>query len=494
MSANHSNRLWAQSPLEEIVVHTLGGDWGKDVENVIANYELARVVRGTDFKTWSEEKGAGAAKRKIKKTSIEKRRLAAGDLVVEISGGGPTQPVGRTVLIDEAALADCSLPLICSNFFRQVRLNKEVEARFVNFFLQYSHQQGAFNDLQTETTNLRNLNFNRFLAETIIPLPPLDEQRRIVAKLEELFKRADACRKRLDQIPRLLKQFRQSVLNSAISGRLTADWREQNPEIEPAKIILKAIAPGAALLLAGGLPSTWVRCKLSDLSELITKGASPKWQGVSYSDEGVLFVTSENVGWGEMLLSEKKYVEFQFNTIQKRSILKRGDLLTNIVGASIGRSAVFESDEVANINQAVAVIRLYEPINSQYIKAVLNSPALVSHMHGEKVDVARANLSLKDVGDFPISLPPLAEQNEIACRVKALFKVADAVEDHYRKAHEQLDKLPQSILAKAFRGELVPQDPNDEPASAVLDRIREDRLTELRMISGNAPRRRSTAR
>jgi type I restriction enzyme S subunit len=106
-------------------------------------------------------------------------------------------------------------------------------------------------------------------------------------------------------------------------------------------------------------------------------------------------------------------------------------------------------------------------------------------MHGEKVDVARANLSLKDVGDFPISLPPLAEQNEIARRVKALFRLTDVVEDHHRKAQEQLDTLPQSILAKAFRGELVPQNPNDEPASDMLDRIREDRLTGLQMISGN---------
>jgi type I restriction enzyme, S subunit len=83
------------------------------------------------------------------------------------------------------------------------------------------------------------------------------------------------------------------------------------------------------------IPASWVCCNLGNLSDLITKGASPKWQGINYSTRGVLFVTSENVGSGRMLLDVKKYVEPQFNELQKRSILKFGDLLTNIVGASI---------------------------------------------------------------------------------------------------------------------------------------------------------------
>jgi len=96
-------------------------------------------------------------------------------------------------------------------------------------------------------------------------------------------------------------------------------------------------------------------------------------------------------------------------------------------------------------------------------------------MHQEKVDVARANLSLEDVSNFPIPLPPLLEQLEIVRRVEALFKVADQIEERYKKAKAYVDKLTQSILAKAFRGELMPQDPNDEPASVLLERIREER-------------------
>ena len=194
---------------------------------------------------------------------------------------------------------------------------------------------------------------------------------------------------------------------------------------------------------------------LGELCDLITKGASPKWQGVNYAREGILFVTSENVGSGKMLLDVKKYVEPRINIIQSRSILQKGDLLTNIVGASIGRSAMFDSDESANINQAVALIRLKKNIERRYVLYVLNSPLLIDHMHSEKVDVARANLSLKDVAAFPIPLPSISEQREIVRRVEELLAFADRIEARFEIACAQVQRLTPSLLAKAFRGELV---------------------------------------
>ncbi|HVS83661.1 MAG TPA: restriction endonuclease subunit S [Pyrinomonadaceae bacterium] len=330
------------------------------------------------------------------------------------------------------------------------------------------------------------------MIEIEFPLAPLNEQRRVAAKLERLLSRVDAAQARLANVPRILKRFRQSVLAAACSGRLTADWREQNPNLESAESYLRKNNVDAALLENSEIPARWVCCRLENLSELITKGASPKWQGISYSTRGVLFVTSENVGSGRLLLDTKKFVEPKFNELQKRSILRSGDLLTNIVGASIGRSAIYELQELANINQAVALIRLREFVEKQYVLNVLNSPAVIDHMHDEKVDVARANISLKDVANFPIPLPALAEQQEIVRRVEALFKTADALEARYRKAKAHVDKLTQSILAKAFRGELVPQDPNDEPASVLLDRIKKGDKEDNSRKTGRQKRRRVT--
>lgn len=315
----------------------------------------------------------------------------------------------------------------------------------------------------------------RIVDEFIVPVAPLPEQRRIVAKLEKLLGQVETCQKRLAKLSLLLKRFRQAVLAAACSGRLTTDWRKENPYIETTFALLNRLNISPDNYDIDDLPTTWTKCPLNLLADLITKGASPKWQGIEYVSEGILFVTSENVGWGEMLFNRKKYVELSINEIQPRSALKKGDLLTNIVGASIGRSAIYELNEKANVNQAVALIRLKKEIDKRYILYVLNSPSMVDHIHKQEVDVARANVSLRDVRNFMIPLPPLPEQKEIVRRVENLFALAGQIEGRLAKAQAQVNALMPSLLARAFRGELVPQDPNDEPASVLMERIKEIR-------------------
>jgi hypothetical protein len=109
-----------------------------------------------------------------------------------------------------------------------------------------------------------------------------------------------------------------------------------------------------------GLPTGWWQTKLAQLSELITKGSSPNWQGFEYTEKGIVFVRSQNVGWGRLDLAEGAHLPVGFNSKEKKSILKSGDVLLNIVGASIGRAALVTKEaEGGNVNQAVAVIRLF---------------------------------------------------------------------------------------------------------------------------------------
>lgn len=150
---------------------------------------------------------------------------------------------------------------------------------------------------------------------------------------------------------------------------------------------------------------------------MITKGASPTWQGVSYTDDTsqTLFVTSENVREGWIDLSERKYLEDGFNEKQKRSMLKKGDFLINIVGASIGRAARYDLDDKANINQAVALVRVSpEVINPDYLLVYLNSEKAIEMYNGMKSSVARANLSLQNISDLEILLPSQEGQNQYA--------------------------------------------------------------------------------
>ena len=165
---------------------------------------------------------------------------------------------------------------------------------------------------------------------------------------------------------------------------------------------------------------------LKDISELITKGASPNWQGIEYVDDDTqtLFVTSENVRDGYIDLSKKKYLMDAFNERQKRSVLNKGDFLINIVGASIGRAAQFNLNVKANINQAVALVRLKEGlINDKYLLTYLNSPKALKMYESMQVSVARANLSLQNINDLEILLPPIELQNQFANFVKQVDKL-----------------------------------------------------------------------
>ena len=220
--------------------------------------------------------------------------------------------------------------------------------------------------------------------------------------------------------------------------------------------------------------------RLKDLVTLITKGSSPSWQGVKYVDKGILFITSENVREGFLELSSPKYLEDKFNNLQSRSILKKGDLLTNIVGASIGRTAEFNLNlDNCNINQAVAIIRLLDKSLNSYFLKVLNSTFIIVQMFGKTVETARPNISLSSVENLIVPLPPLAEQHRIVAKIEELLPKVEEygkAQDALNKLNEELpERLKKSILQEAIEGRLVPQDPTDEPASVLLAKIRKEK-------------------
>lgn len=324
----------------------------------------------------------------------------------------------------------------------------------VTFFGEYSRDYmyyvliGLKDILVSKGKGMAQMNINlTILKNTPIPIPPIAEQKRIVAKLEELMPLVEAYGKAEEQLSKLNAEFpdklRKSILQQAVQGKLT----ERDPADEPALELLKRIRDTKKKLVAKGevyrekeltsildddmpfdLPDSWCWCKLGEITKLITKGSSPSWQGVSYTtqEKGILFVTSENVGVNEMLLEKRKYIEAKFNEMHPASILQKGDLLTNIVGASIGRTALFQEEiDNANINQAVCIIRLIDTTLTQYLLMYLNSSTAIGFMVNKSVESARANLSLTAVTNLMVPLPPLAEQKRIVKRVEELLALCD---------------------------------------------------------------------
>jgi type I restriction enzyme S subunit len=188
---------------------------------------------------------------------------------------------------------------------------------------------------------------------------------------------------------------------------------------------------------------------LGELSELITKGASPSWQGFSYIDDRTqtLFITSENVREGYIDLSFPKYIEDGFNDKQKRSVIHKGDFLINIVGASIGRAAQFNLDCKANMNQAAALVRINDKrIKDNYLLIYLNSEKAQRMYDLMKSDTGRANLSLKDISDLSILLPPIAQQEKF----EKFFTLTNKSKLEIQKSLDKLEILKKSLMQQYF--------------------------------------------
>lgn len=185
--------------------------------------------------------------------------------------------------------------------------------------------------------------------------------------------------------------------------------------------------------------------KLEEFSILITKGASPRWQGIDYKSEGTLFVTSENVREGYIDISKPKYLDNKINEILPRSILKRNDILINIVGASIGRAGKYDYDYLANINQAVALVRT-ENINNIFLLQYLNSEEAIKTYNDMKKGGARENLSLRNIADLKIPNASIELQNKFAEFVKQVDKQKFEIQ----KNLEEMQLLQESLMDKYF--------------------------------------------
>ena len=313
-----------------------------------------------------------------------------------------------------------------------------------------------------------------------IPIAPLNEQRRIVAKLEKLLGKVETSEQRLTKIPVLLKRFRQSVLAAACSGQLTADWRQDNIADSYSSITVKSIAE-----YVGGFA----------------------YKSTSFLDAGKhQVIRIGNVRpMAIKLEASTVFIPDQLAKKTQRFNLMHGDIVLSMTGTKYKHDYGFAAmvpdvDRSLFLNQRVARIRCGKSVLPKFLLYWFQTDRFRDFFFsGETGNVNQGNVGADGIRNALIELPPLVEQEEIIRRVEELFALADQIEARYAKAKAYIDKLTQSILAKAFRGELVPQDPNDEPASALLERIRQQRNGENQTNNArkttkrtNAPKRRRT--
>lgn len=439
-------KRWGKATLEELSSFVIGGDWGKGPEEELGeDYQKVACIRGSEIRNWNREKGKTASIRQIKKTSLAKRRLVEGDLLIEISGGGPDQPVGRVIRIDEEVLAyNKALPKVGTNFLRLLRPVQQVNSSFIHRYLLFFYYSGEVVSYQGGSNNLRNLKYKEY-SKIDIPLPPLPEQKRIVAKLDALFRHLDELKKKLDSIPQLLKNFRQQVLTQAVTGKLTGERTEK-----------------------------WEVKTLNEISISITDGDHQAPPKVS---QGVPFLVISNVNKGKLEIeSASRFVPVEYYNDLKESRKPRlGDVLYTVTG-SIGIPVPVDRNTPFTFQRHIAIIRPNNDfVDSKFLSFFLSSQEALDQGRDVATGTAQLTIPLRGLRSFLINLPSLDQQVKIVHQIESLFAIADKIEADYINLKAKIDALPQAILQKAFKGELVPQDPNDEPASVLLERIKAEK-------------------
>ena len=224
------------------------------------------------------------------------------------------------------------------------------------------------------------------------------------------------------------------------------------------------------------LPEGWSWCRLFSLSIKIGAGSTPTGGAVVYTTSGIKFIRSQNVYDDGLLLDDVAYIPEEINQKKSGSIVKSKDILLNITGGSIGRCSLVSDDfDVANVNQHVMIIRLANLELRKYIHSVVISPYIQEQIISRQVGSGRGGLSAETLSTFLIPLPPLNEQVSINRKLNECISQVLAIADAKCNISNLIIATKSKILDLAIRGKLVSQDPNNEPASVLLERIRSEK-------------------
>ncbi|MCQ4308626.1 restriction endonuclease subunit S [Pseudomonas stutzeri] len=361
-----------------------------------------------------------------------------------------------------------------------------------------------------------------YINESKIPLPPASEQQRIVAKIEELFSELDKGVENLRTAQQQLKVYRQVLLKHAFEGKLTAGWRAQNPDkLESAEALLahiqqeregrdqqllqdwqaaqkeweengkvgskpskpkvqKALPPLTVeeLVELPKLPMGWAWVKYGDLCSLVRNGISAKPDG----DSGTPIFRISAVRPLFFDMTDIRYIDNSTGGFDSY-YLQRGDLVFTRYNGSrhyVGVCAEYRSDGKYLFPDKLVQTRVFsKKISTSYLEKTLNSGASRQFIESKiRTTAGQSGVSGDDIKSTPVPVCSPFEQCLIIKEIESKLSEVDQLQQTITHSLQQADALRQSILKKAFSGQLVPQDPNDEPASVLLERIRAERAAQ----------------
>lgn len=396
-----------------------------------------------------------------------------------------------------ARVAEMPTTATLGAFISVIRSRPEISPEFLFYKLRTAQVQTALRASASQTTNIANVSAKQVLALPI-DIPPANEQRRIVAKLDAIFEQTRAAKACLERLPALLDRLKRSILAAAFRGELTADWREAHPDVEPASVLLHRVRAGhrqrweeavrakgktpspttyrppTAIEAEplGALPPGWAWASVDDLSELqLGQQRAPIHANAEKTHP---YVRAANIKWDGLDLSDVKEMGFPD---PERYQLRFGDVLLSEASGSpneVGKPAIWR-DEIPGCCYQKTLLRARPrspEVLSEWLHAAFLADALLGRFARMAPGVGILHLTAERMLGWPVPIAPVEEQALIVERLRAAINAVSMLEKTVANVRQNAERVEQAALARAFRGELVGHDPSDEPASALLERLR----------------------
>jgi len=422
-------------------------------------------------------------------------------------------------LVGKSAVIDTDDEMVFASYLIRLRAKPGVvDPQYLCWWINSAWGREWAARVRTDGVSQSNINGTK-LGEMPLPLAPAPEQRRIVEAVEALLEQVNRGRERLDRVPLILKRFRQAVLAAACAGRLTEEWRDKNPAVADAGVLLSQIAslrreaglptatrpiPDEGIEIPDAeLPASWAWCRVGQIAD-VRLGGTPSRKEPTYWNGTVPWVSSGEVancriGRTAELITRKGLEN------SNAKLYPAGSVLIAMIGEgkTRGQSAILEMEASTNQNAAGLIFDV-GLINSKYIWYWALGEYTKNRDEGRGGNQPALNGA--KVRALPVPLPPIDEQTEIVRQVERLFALADTIERRVQDAATCADRLPQAILSKAFSGELVPTEADlaraagrtYETAAELLARIARERENDVETNgvrrgpkNGRAPRTRA---
>ena len=430
--------------------------------------QLVDVVRGVSFPTEAKSKEPGPSRIACLRTTnvqevvewddllfVDERYLKSEDQCVRlgdilISMSNSLDLVGKCALVTHVPRR-----ATFGTFIAVVRAKPGVNARFVFRAMRSPAFRAHIRDVASTTTNISNINASKLVAATV----PLFGSRycdEVSSRIEELFSEIDEGERALERVGRLVERYRQSVLKAAVTGELTREWR--------ARISTAGVAA------SDDLPAGWRRVAVEELCQVQT-GATPKRGEARYFDNGTIpWVTSGAVNASRITEAIELITQAAIDETNAK-VFPAGTLIVAMYGEGKTRGKISELGIAAATNQACAALLCADlkPEVKGYLRLFFEQH--YDDLRSQAAGGVQPNLNLSLIKQTVLPLPPQPEAREICDRVAVHLSQAKALGLELTRRRSAATALRQSILKAAFSGQLVPQDPNDEPASALLARL-----------------------